>query len=293
VDALDRKKIGLKHQMHFKPEAETVFLILGSKAPENEADLLMQKKTWLQDLLSNQSYLVLRGSNSASARLKGDELQVPVVESYENILAKTILGMRWALENSDFDVIIRTNVSTYFPPNRVKELTESLNWEAHYFGGHVDTCRLPGGERSRTTEYVTGTGLVLSRPTVKILCEIDWSDYLGWPDDVAISTALQSLEISPKNIRRNNLSQLHFFVPEFQIRLKSSSVASLASQRMGDIHEYFHASGHLNRLYRYSIISLREVRYTLINWEEFHGFIKLVGAQIKRVTHKVMNVAKC
>lgn len=254
---------------------------------------MMQKKTWLQDLDSTQSYLILRGSDLVSANLRGDELYLPVAETYDNILLKTILGMRWALENSNFDLMIRTNVSTYFPPSRVTVLTESLNTEINYFGGYVDKCRLPGGERGRTTEYVTGTGLVLSRPTVKILCEIDWSDYLGWPDDVAISKALQDKGIFPTNIWRNNLSQLHFFVPAFQIRLKTSSVPYLASRRMEDIHKYFHASSPFNRLYRYFVISLKEVRYTLINREELHGFIRLTVAQIKKVPQKIMKIAKC
>ncbi len=290
VDALDHKEIWLKKQMYFKPEAETVFFILGSRAPENEADLQAQKETWLQDLLSTQSYLVLRGSDSASARLEGDELLLPVAETYENILMKTILAMRWALENSNFEVLIRTNVSTYFPPNKVKELTESVNKNAHFFGGYVDTCRIPDGGRSRITEYVTGTGLVLSRATVRILTRIDWREYLGWPDDVAISIALKDAKIFPEKIPRNNLSQLHFFVPAFQIRLKSSAVADLASRRMRDVHEYYHASNPFNRFHRYFVISLKEVRYAVINSEELIGFVRLVGVQITRTVRKIVKI---
>ena len=279
--------------MHFKPEAKTIFLILGSKSPENEADLRMQKETWLQDLLSTQSYLVLRGSDAVLARIEKDELYLPVIEAYGNILLKTILGMQWALENSNFDVMIRTNVSTYFPPGIVEKVTESLNTESHYFGGYVDQCRLPGEERNRITEYVAGTGLILSRPTVKILCDMDWSDYHGWPDDLALSMALKGAGILPDKIRRNNLSQLHFFAPAFQIRLKTSSVSFLASQRMRDVHKYFHASGRLNRILRYLLISVREIRYALINREEILGFITLAITQVKRLMLKNRKIVKC
>ena len=267
-------------------------MILGSDAPENESDLEMQKQTWLEDLLPTQGYLILRGSRSESVSLIGDELYLPVVESYKNILPKTILSMKWALENSDFDVLIRTNVSTYFPPRKVEMVTRSIDKGSRFFGGYVTRCQLPGKTQRDTAEYVTGTALVLTRPTVQILCDKDWKSYYGWPDDLAISMILQKEGVYPERLRRNHLSQLHFFLPAFQIRLKTSSVSYLASKRMKSIHGYFHATNILGKLGWYLRISMNEISYTLINWQEFSRFAKEFFSHARRVLLRLVWLGK-
>jgi len=286
------QKIRACHGMHFKQEAKTLFVILGSNAPENESDLEMQKQTWLKDLSTTQGYLVLRGLPSASTTLVGNELFLPVIESYENILPKTILGMKWALENSNFDVLIRTNVSTYFPPSKVEVIARSIDKTTLFFGGYVDICRLPGENRMATAEYVAGTALILTRPTVQMLCNIDWKLYSGWPDDLAISIALQNVGVSPKRFRRNNLSQLHFFLPAFQIRLKTSSASYLSSKRMKSLHGYFHSTNLLDKLGRYMIISTNEIRYAFMNWEEISGFAKELFSHARKVLQRIVRLGK-
>lgn len=278
--------------MKFEPNAKTLFLILGSNAPENESDLEMQKQTWLSDLSPTQGFIILRGSPSTSTTLIGDELYLPVIESYENILPKTILGMKWALDNSNFEILIRTNVSTYFPRAEVEAVTRTINKAAPFFGGYVARCRLPGENINSTTDFVAGTALVLTRQTAQILCDLDWTPYYGWPDDVAISMALSKVGISPKKIRRNNLSQSHFFFPAFQIRLKTSSVSHLSSKRMESIHEYFHATNTLNRLARYLLISMNEIRYAFINWEEISDFAKGFFSHVWRYPGRIVRLGK-
>ena len=278
--------------MKFEPNSKTLFLILGSNAPENESDLEMQRQTWLNDLSPTQSFIILRGSPSSSTKLIGHELYLPVSESYENILPKTILGMKWSLEHSNFEILIRTNVSTYFPPAEVEAVTRTIDKASRFFGGYVARCRLPGENLTSTAEFVAGTALVLTRPTVELLCNLDWRPYRGWPDDVAISVALRNLGISPKKIRRNNLSQLHFFLPAFQIRLKTSSVSHLSSKRMQGIHQYFHATNTLNRLARYVLITISEIRYAFINWEEISGFAKELLSQAWRVPNRIVRLGK-
>jgi hypothetical protein len=278
--------------MRFKPEAQTLFMILGSDALENESDLEMQKQTWLDDLLPTQGYLILRGSPLDSVSLIEDELYLPVIESYKNILPKTILGMKWALENSDFDVLIRTNVSTYFPPSKVEVITRSIDKGSRFFGGYVTRCQLPGKTQRDTAEYVAGTALVLTRPTVQILCDQDWKIYYGWPDDLAISMILQKEGVSPERLRRNHLSQLHFFLPAFQIRLKTSSVSSLASKRMKSIHGYFHATNILDKFGWYVRISMNEIGYALINRQEFSGFAKEFFSRARRVLLRLVWLGK-
>jgi hypothetical protein len=278
--------------MYFKPEAQTLFMILGSNAPENESDLQMQKRTWLRDLLPSQGYLVLRGLPSASPTLVGTDLHLPVTESYDNILLKTILGMKWALENSNFDILIRTNVSTYFPPSKVEVITRSIDKTKLFFGGYVDQCRLPGENRMATVEYVAGTALILTRPTVQMLCDIDWYLYSKLPDDLAISIALRDAGILPTRFRRNNLSQLHIFIPALQIRLKTSSVPKLASLRMENINRFYRASSVVSKLRWYLVIAVNELRFVFVNWGEFSGFVMQAGAQSRRLFLRIVRQGK-
>jgi hypothetical protein len=269
--------------MQEKSNVKTLFLILGSESPEHQSDLLMQQNTWLKDLLPSQSYRILRGSNAQELVDYENTLYIPVKEEYKNILSKSLIGLRWALENTDFDVVIRTNVSTYFPTNLVQRIVSSIDVNSKFFGGYLDRCRIPFGDKDETTSYVAGTALVMTRPTVVELVKLDWSLFEGWPDDLAISVALRRQGITPKSIKRNNLSQMHFFFPAFQIRLKTSSVDHLAAVRMKNVHAYFKSQKPLERIKLYLLITISEVKYSMVNFEEFFGFTSQILVRIKNL----------
>jgi hypothetical protein len=251
----------------------TLFLILGSYSEENQNDLQMQKVTWLQDLLPSQSYFVLRGSHNKTTNVIDDTIYLPVSERYENILEKTILGIEWALENLNFDVLIRTNVSTYFPPQLVENEIEKIDSSSKYFGGYLDKSKIASNETDSIASYVTGTALVMTKSTATALCRSDWDKMKTFPDDLAITILLKNQGIEPKKMKRNNLSQSHFFYPTFQIRLKTSSVSRLAAQRMKLIHGFFHPSNRMNQLFIFIKIIGLEVRYATMNQKEFSDFL--------------------
>lgn len=248
---------------------KTLFLILGSDSEENQNDLQMQKLTWLQDLLPSQSYFILRGSGNKTIQAIGDTVYLPIVERYENILEKTILGINWALDNLDFDILIRTNVSTYFPPHLVKNAIEKIDTSSKYFGGYIDRCNLGSKSRNSKVSYVTGTALVMTKSTATVLRRSNWGELNTLPDDVAISLLLKNEGVEPKKMKRNNLSQSHIFYPTFQIRLKTSSVSRLATQRMKLVHEFFHSNSRVNRLFILVKISGLEIHYATMSWKEF------------------------
>ncbi len=268
---------------------KTLFLILGSYAPENQMDLKIQRETWLKSLLPNQEYLVIRGSNEESARLEGDTLFLPVIETYENILEKTLLGFRWALDNSDFQVLIRTNVSTYFPVKLVDKKIRDIDPLSCYFGGYKDYCWLPGNADRRKVSYVTGTAIVLTRPTVEMLCESNLELMTALPDDVAISLTLSDSGIPVENIKRNDLGSSHIFYPRFQIRLKTSSVSHLASTRMQNVHDFFQAENFLKKFYYYFKITLSEVKYATMNFDQFLSFCRFSLRYLKKLVSNKSN----
>ena len=264
----------------------TLFMILGSDAPENQMDLKMQRETWLNELLPNQKHLVIRGSTQESARLQEDTLLLPVIESYENILKKTLLGFRWALENTDFEVLIRTNVSTYFPVKLVDKEVEVIEPSSHFFGGYIDECWIPGNPYRKKISFVAGTAIVLTRPTVELLCQSNLAEITGLPDDVAISQVLDNSRIPAQNFKRNDLGSSHFFYPKFQIRVKTSSVSHLASKRMKNVHQYFQATNLFDKYFCYLKISINEIKYVASNIKQLFAFFGFSVRQLKKLVTK-------
>ena len=265
---------------------KTLFMILGSDAPENQLDLKMQRDTWLNELLPNQKYLVIRGSNQVSALLQEDTLILPIIESYENILKKTLLGFHWALDNTDFEVLIRTNVSTYFPVKLVDKEVKVIEPSSHFFGGYIDDCWIPGNPDRQKISFVAGTAIILTRPTVELLCQSNLGEISGLPDDVAISLALNNSGITAQNFKRNDLGSSHFFHPKFQIRVKTSSMSHLASKRMKNVHEYFQATNLVDKYYCYLKISINEMKYIATDIKQLFTFFGFGLRQLKRLVTK-------
>jgi hypothetical protein len=167
-------------------------------------------------------------------------LYVPCIEKYENILEKSVGAISWAYQNVDFDFLVRTNVSTYFDIQRVQRIFAQRVGESHYFAGFIDSFKDVYLDNSFLSNiFVTGTGIYFSRDTCQVVAELDYTQFIGVPDDVAISQYLISKQIGPQFIRRGNLHSTHIFIPSVQIRLKSSVVSDLAANRFGLVHSFF------------------------------------------------------
>jgi hypothetical protein len=104
-----------------------LFLIIASNNPENVRDLQAQLSTWLGEIPSNYQFLIIRGSELSRFNYSLNTLYVPARELYENILLKTSLGICWAIENMDFDLLIRTNVSTYFAIDQLDKIIDKIS----------------------------------------------------------------------------------------------------------------------------------------------------------------------
>ncbi len=250
-------------------------------------DLVAQKSTWLEDLQPEQSYLILRGGNSLSTELRTDTLHLPIQESVRNILEKTILGLEWALSNSDFEFLIRTNVSTYFPVDLVGKFLVTIDPGEIFFGGYIDICHSRIANVTTRTGYVTGTAIVMTRKSVELLIKSNWRSLIGMPDDLAITLALRNVGIEPRGIQRNNLSFSHVFWPSFQIRLKTPSVPILASIRMHMVHDFFHSQNTIKKISSYLRISLFEFRNLFANEGEIKVFFIHVLVMGKRKMSKL------
>ena len=216
-----------------------VFLVIASRDSVHEQDLLTQKQTWAAFLPEGVNVVWLRGHEEDKFVFDGKTLYVPCHELYGNILEKTILGIKYIVENLDFDVLVRTNVSTYFNIDKTLFELGKRYYKDEFFGGYIDKSKGGYFGKKERQDYISGTGIFLSRAAAKKLSTLDFMDYMHIPDDVAISHFLDLSGLRKVRMSRNNLGSTHIFFPSYYIRAKSSAVSSLASDRMQLIENYF------------------------------------------------------
>ncbi len=270
-----------------------IFLVIASDDPVHQSDLLTQQNTWARNLPEYSQVIWLRGHQKNTFEFDGATLKVPCMELYGNILEKTILGVRYINDNMKFDVLIRTNVSTYFNVERTLLELSKKSYSGNFFGGYIDKTKGVYFGNIGKRDYISGTGIFLSRNASEKLATLDFTKFKEAPDDVAISHFLESSGIPKVRMKRNNLSSTHIFIPTYHIRAKSSAVSTLASTRMGLIDKYFGATNVKGRLAVYIQLLAVEldaflnhpepkIRYLQRNRVVFYNFLVLKGGRIWR-----------
>lgn len=251
-----------------------LFLILASEDSVNEADREMQQQTWCSTLPKNISALWIRGHNSSEYKLSGADLYVPCVESYENILTKTILAVTWCIKNLSFEILIRTNVSTYYSiPHLIKDL-ENFDSTKALFGGFLDESRNSNFFEQETFSFVTGTGIYLTQPACKVLINLKSTNFVTIPDDVAITYFLVQQGINPYFFRRVNMHSTHIFILGSQIRLKSSEISDLARKRFLLIFKYSLMPSSIRKIICYLQIELQELSNLQLTIGHLESFVR-------------------
>ena len=236
-----------------------IILVIASNNSEHERDLLSQKKTWVNNCHTSVTVIYLRGWNQDYYFKNGDTIFVPCPELYSNILNKTILGLRYLLANCDFDILIRSNVSTYFETQLiVKELDKRL-YKKSFFGGYFERTKDSFFLRGRGEKFISGAGIFMSRDAADELSCMDPDKYRGVPDDVAIYNFLSKTKIREITMPRNNIQITHIFIPTFYIRLKNSSNPDSVYIRMNLIHQFFQSENVRSKIKAYLNIQLNEL----------------------------------
>lgn len=181
----------------------------------------MNSRPWIK------SYLIF--GNSSEIRITEDELHLPVQESYiPGILHKTLWGMKWALENFEFDYLLRTNLSSFWILDRIPPYLDRLPDNNIGLSHHMPP--LVHGDLG----IFNGSGMFFSRDVVENVLKLDEWRY-DEPDDREISRqALFKLGVkiyshhhyewianTPEEINvEGNLEKLNQST-EFQIRIKN------------------------------------------------------------------------
>jgi hypothetical protein len=252
---------------------QILILVIASNQPEHQADLESQKKTWVSECNENVSVIYLRGWDQSECYFEKDVLFVPIREEYSNILHKTIIGINYILDNFEFDVLVRSNVSTYFETNRlVKELNQSV-YRGSFFGGYFDKSKDKNFYNGDSFEYISGTGVYLSKDVVIELSKLDPNKYTGISEDLAIYDFLKDKGFKTIRMARNNLFSTHFFIPTFNIRVKNTFNSKSASRRMQLVHNFFYTKSLPLKLLAYFKIQINEIHEFLRHPEYPHMYL--------------------
>lgn len=249
-------------------KTRAIFLIVASLDPINQCDLATQELTWYRRIPADSKVIILRGHDSEKFDFDGKTLFVPCPESYENILQKTLLGLSWVLMNFDFELIIRSNVSTYFNVSELDNILLLFNPGSFQIGGFVETSHFNTGTCRKGEPFVTGTGIYLTQTSARVLIEMNFCDFQGMPDDLAISRFLIGRGAKIQRCPRVNLHSTHILINGFQTRLKSSEISDLASKRMLALSDYSSQTTFLGKLFSY--LRFCKLEITSIHFDFLH-----------------------
>jgi len=250
-----------------------IILIIASKDSEHETDLLCQQKTWISNCHEDVTIIYLRGWEENYYFEDKNVLYVPCREEYSLILTKTILGLTYINNNYNFDIIVRSNVSTYFETHQMVNELNRRKYYGSFFGGYFDQCTGNHFGIDGTFEYISGAGMFFSKDIVNDLIKLKPKLYAGVADDISISNYLFNLGKKRIRIARNNLQSTNIFIPTFYIRTKNSFDSNSASKRMVLIHEYFQKKTKVSRAISYFKIMNNEFMEFVNHPEGFRNYI--------------------
>ena len=241
-----------------------LFLVLAGGGTEHLRDEAAQRETWAANDSNGLSVMWLRAGERNQFDHESRTLYVTSNEG--ELLKKTVLAVDWALENIEFDAIVRTNVSSFFVIDTLVSKLHKRQFNSNSFGGHIHYRKRPMMD-STGNFFISGAGMFLGKNAARLLSEIPLKKYESFPDDIAITDYLnQFIDLNIVSIPRLGLSNHHFFFTSCFIRCKSSWNDSLASKRMRLLDSYFNAGGRLEKnlfALRIYCFELKSCRFSL------------------------------
>ena len=180
-------------------------LVISSSTYPAVRNMKMQKKLFNKFENKNTKFIWYRGGSKTELKgkkfvKKDKDLLIDINDDTLNMGKKTILAFEWALQNSNFDYIIRPTPSSYvYYPNLEKYINENYEHEKIVYGGTIQETNDKDGSR---IEFASGSTLILNRRCVEIIVNNKhlW-DHDYW-DDVGLAILLNSLDINPSGGER-------------------------------------------------------------------------------------------
>lgn len=115
---------------------------------------------------------------------RGKVLRVSTSDNYIFMATRTLAAFQWALENSEFEFLVRTNSTTFIHGENLLRYLQSVEGAVHYSGKIQTYFGL---------DYASGSGVILSRAAVNAIVDSVnlWRHDLH--EDVALGVVLNRL----------------------------------------------------------------------------------------------------
>lgn len=206
---------------------KTLVLVLATRQEPFPELIATIKRTWASERVKGVDVLFYYGGDRLS--LEGDDLTLPVPDDLPHVAQKTLACLQHVLEQSDFELLFRTNCSTYVDlPNLRGYVAEHAEPTGFYAGK---------GAKLDGIDFATGSGFFLSRDLVQLLVDEHASWDHTYLDDVAVAKVLHAHGVErkfaprvvyerPRDARKVDTSAFHF-------RCKTAPTGS--ASRRGDI----------------------------------------------------------
>lgn len=260
---------------------KVIILIIAGGGEIHEIDELAQRQTWAKSPAEGVEVIWLRGRPGSEFIFEDRTLYVPCENNFSSILQKTVLGIQWVELNRSFDLLIRSNTSTYF--NLADFNLSNFKYQLDSVGGTFETSRKSFASFPKGYRYLNGSGLYLGRTAISALTGMNPQEFIGIPDDLAIHSFFESVGFKFYEVPRNNLDLHHIFVPRTQVRVKSWSKPELTISRMGLVHEYFQSLFFSERLVRWWLIELNEISNSRISFKSIRNFLFRQVNHLRRI----------
>lgn len=206
---------------------KTLVLVLATRQEPFPQLVATIKRTWASAHVDDVDVLFYYGG--ARLSLEGDDLTLPVPDDLPNVGRKTLACFEYVVAQRDFDVLFRTNCSTYVDLPNLRG----------YVAEHAEPSRFYAGKGANLDgiDFATGSGFFLSRDLVELLVDERPSWDHGYLDDVAVAKLLHAHGVErrfaprvvyerPRDARKVDTTAFHF-------RCKTAPTGS--PSRAGDI----------------------------------------------------------
>jgi hypothetical protein len=175
---------------------KTLVLVLASHGQPYEMLHRTLEETWVSVATPDVETLFYRGG--AALALDGDHVTLPVADDHKSMGRKTLACFDYVLRNREFDVLFRTNASSYVDLPNLRDFV-AARATARFYAGALGTRPVP---------YASGAGYFLSRDLVELVLEHGdrWDHHRI--DDVALGVLLAELGVAPQPAPRQDLDRV-------------------------------------------------------------------------------------
>jgi hypothetical protein len=187
-----------------------------------------QEQTWIKDLNQSESYLAAFSDGSLGKsesdpfdhrkvifskqaqmgwkpskpeNQQGNHVYFRSFEGFGGLIPTTISAFEHILNNQSFDFILRTNVSSYWNMSQLRRTLANLP-STNVFAGVTGPAHSGISGKFKSTRYVSGAGMIISRDVATKLVENYRSLDLKLIDDVSIGRSIAKFGVKTMELPR-------------------------------------------------------------------------------------------